>query len=386
MRLMMYSQDGMGLGHLRRTRNIAREVLELQPDAHILAVADAPDAPFFPRLDRMEFVKLPTIVKTGPGAWRAHTARTNETVALRGQLILDAYKEFSPDAVLVDHMPAGARGELMPLLDNALASRERPRLILGLRDILDEPSTVERAWREDGALDYLGEYDRVLVHGAPDVYDAAEQYGLCQRTRRLTYNHYVAPRRPHRTTAAASTDPFVLMTGGGGADAYRLARAFVGAVSILRRSRTLRSLVLAGPNMPSDEQASLMTAAAAAGVEVRTSMSDATKALRRASALVTMGGYNTLCEALAWRKRALVVPRSGPSAEQRMRSRIFAERGLVRLIEPEELSPERLADSLDGLLDEPVTLPDDVPVPPLDGARRAARLIVQLVPAAAGTR
>jgi predicted glycosyltransferase len=127
-------------------------------------------------------------------------------------------------------------------------------------------------------------------------------------------------------------------------------------------------------------------AAAAAGVEVRTSMSDATKALRRASALVTMGGYNTLCEALAWRKRAVVVPRSGPSAEQRMRSKIFAERGLVRLIEPEALSAERLADSLDDLLGEPVTLPVDAPVPPLDGARRAARLIVRLVPAGAATR
>ena len=378
MRLMIYSQDGMGLGHLRRSRNIAREVLALQPDSRVLAVADAPDAPFFPRLAGMHFLKLPTIIKTGRREWqaRAPSDEVRDVVATRAKLIGEAFHEFKPDAVLVDHMPVGAQGELKPLLDAAIARRERPALFLGLRDILDRPEAIAEVWSELGAYDYLREYDTVLIHGCREIYDSAAAYGLSEHARTLRYNNYVAPRRGRGTEVPASGEPFVLVMGGGGADAYPLARTFLEAMPALLRNTPLHALVLTGPNMPAAERESLATMAAALPVEVRTKSRDATDLLRRASAVVTMGGYNTLGEVLAWRKPALVVPRAGPSAEQRMRSRLFAERRLVRMLEPEALSPGRLADELLALLADD-GMPEEANIPPLDGAARAAALILR---------
>ncbi len=59
-----------------------------------------------------------------------------------------------------------------------------------------------------------------------------------------------------------------------------------------------------------------------------------------------MAGYNSLCQVLQLRRKSLVVPRSGPSAEQQMRARVFAERGLAEVIFPGELSPKKMAGKL----------------------------------------
>jgi len=53
-----------------------------------------------------------------------------------------------------------------------------------------------------------------------------------------------------------------------------------------------------------------------------------------------MGGYNTVCEAVSFRKRALVVPRVTPRREQLIRAELFRERGLVDLLHPHALAPD----------------------------------------------
>src|SRR3990172_5563368 len=159
MRLLMYSQDGMGLGHLRRTHNIASEILASQPDARILVVADSPVAPFFTPIPGMTFLKLPTIVKVAKTEWQSESTTIEQAIELRAQRIVDAYREFQPDVISVDHMPLGALGELKPLLDTASEEKERPKLVLGLRDVLDKPETIRDIWDDLGAYDYLERYD-----------------------------------------------------------------------------------------------------------------------------------------------------------------------------------------------------------------------------------
>ena len=374
MRLLVYSQDGMGLGHLRRTRNIALELLAGQPQCSVLTIADSPVAPFFAPLPGMAYLKLPTLVKTGAHDWRAGSADLDGALRSRSATILQAFRDFRPDAVLVDHMPAGVLGELKPLLEEASTARERPRLVLGLRDILDAPATIAEAWSAQDAYRYLGLYDAVAIYGCRDVFDAEEAYGLAARARSVTFCHYVAAQAEAATPAAEAT-PFVLVMGGGGADAFPLAHAFLDALPSVLAQTGVRALIVTGPNMPVEERARLAAQAAGLPVQVETSVADATALLQRASAVVTMGGYNSLCEVLRWRKKALVVPRPAPSAEQRMRARLFAARGLMRMIDPDDLTPDRLAAELVALLAAD-GIPDEANIPPLDGARRAAQLLL----------
>jgi predicted glycosyltransferase len=384
-RVLIYSQDGKGLGHLRRTVNISQEVLAAEPTASILVLSDSPTAPFFPPFKGMDYVKLPTIVKTGRSSWRSPDWQTStlplgirRIVELRGQIILQAFCQFKPDVVLVDHMPVGALGELKPMLDQASPKGRRPALFIGLRDVLDAPEVIRRAWMELGAYEYLERYDGVLIYGCRDVYDADRVYELSGRHRKVFYCNYVGPVGANGSTAPSAQFPgeaLILMMGGGGADAFPLAKTFLQALPIVRQRLRVRGMVLTGPNMPRVERDALVGQSRRCPVLVQSTSENVPALLRNVSAVVTMAGYNSLCEVLEAQKKALVVPRRGPSAEQRLRCELFAERDLIRVLHPDSLSPERLAAELMKLLEEDA-VPDPRRIPALDGARQAARVLI----------
>ena len=377
-RLLIYSQDGLGLGHLRRARNIAREVVDREPGCGVLVVADSPATPFFASLPGVDYVKLPTILKGDTSVWRAGSLpfQTEEMVTLRARLMLSIMAEFNPDVVLVDHMPLGALGELKPMLDAAARRDSRPRFLLGLRDILDSPDVIHRVWTELGAYEYLQLYDEVLIYGCRELYDAERAYALSTHARKTRYCGYVATRSDGVESFRAADEPLVLVTGGGGGDAFPLAKAFLEAFPRLSRTLRLRALILTGPNMRAAARDMLVAEAAAYPIEVR--CEDATPWLPQASAVLTMAGYNSLCEVLRWQKKALVVPREGPSAEQRIRSQLFAERRLIRVIEPAQLGHGILTRELPRLMSDGIPDPDNIP--PLDGAEQAADAILATAP------
>jgi predicted glycosyltransferase len=95
-----------------------------------------------------------------------------------------------------------------------------------------------------------------------------------------------------------------------------------------------------------------------------------------------MAGYNTLAEVLRLGHKALVVPRAGPSAEQQMRCRLLAQRNLIDVLYPGQLSPQTLAERL--LLDlERNDYPSPDGVVDTRGVHAAASLLLNLAGARA---
>ena len=89
-----------------------------------------------------------------------------------------------------------------------------------------------------------------------------------------------------------------------------------------------------------------------------------------------MGGYNTLAEAAASSVPAVCVPCVGPGRDQLVRARAFAERGLVRLVEPDLLEPELLRAEVDAAL--AAGPPARSALPDIGGDRRAAHYLLEL--------
>lgn len=387
-RVMIYSQDGLGLGHLRRTTLLAAECLAAAPTASVLTVCDSPLSQFFARRDGHDYVKLPSIRKIRPGEWSpiSLAQRFGDVLRLRTELIRTAANGFRPDVLLVDHMPHGAMGELVPTL-HALR-RMGTRAVLGLRDILDAPETVRERWHLEGAFDAVEEhFDQVLVYGSRNVFDVAHEYAWPAAVRdRLRYCGYVsspAPDTPgeelrRRYLGAHEHDgQLVVAMAGGGADAVELFDTLVTAAPEVLAGRRGAVVVITGPFFPAEERTRL-TALAGPGVTVLTSVPDALSYMRAADLVVAMAGYNTTVELLTTGARALLVPRRGPSAEQQMRASRFAARGWVRWLPPEQLDPASLADAVAAALEAPVS-----PVrlaPDLDGRRRAARHLLAATP------
>ena len=72
-----------------------------------------------------------------------------------------------------------------------------------------------------------------------------------------------------------------------------------------------------------------------------------------ADVVVARAGYNTVCEILSFARPAVLIPRATVNREQLLRAEALAQRGLARLIRPDELTPERLLGAIDDLLAQP---------------------------------
>ena len=68
-----------------------------------------------------------------------------------------------------------------------------------------------------------------------------------------------------------------------------------------------------------------------------------TAILQKASCVVAMGGYNTICEILSFRKKALIVPRVIPRKEQLIRASRLQSKGYLDVLRPDELDSHSLS-------------------------------------------
>jgi predicted glycosyltransferase len=137
------------------------------------------------------------------------------------------------------------------------------------------------------------------------------------------------------------------------------------------------SLLICGPSLPAPERDRIINLSRHhSHVIVREFMGDLMSHLAAADAIVSMAGYNTVCEVLTLGKRAVVVPRMRPVQEQWIRAERMDRLGLVRAIHPDNLDPAFLARSVASEI-----LSTDEPPPPrvdLNALERIAELVENL--------
>ncbi|MCA9323223.1 MAG: hypothetical protein KDB53_20975, partial [Planctomycetes bacterium] len=169
---LIYSHDTYGLGHLRRSLLVAGAITREAPGAGVLIATGSPRAQAFTPPKGVGILSLPAVLKRADGSYRSRDLDLPlpRLLDMRARLILSAWRDLKPDLVFVDHSPLGVEGELIPLLDAIRASENRPQLVLGLRDIIDDAEVVHRSWQASGVYERLErDYDRVLVYGCERV-------------------------------------------------------------------------------------------------------------------------------------------------------------------------------------------------------------------------
>lgn len=352
LRVAFYSHDTVGLGHIRRNLLIAQTIAQATRNVTILMLAGAHEAAVLPMPPNVDCTTLPSIQKDNDGHYRARRLNLTlrQIVSLRARMIQGALEAFRPDLLIVDTEPRGAFRELEPAL-SWLRMQGRTHCILGLRDVRDHAVAVRREWREasnDAAIrDY---YDAVWVYGDPRVYDVVREYHLSRDvTTKLQYTGYLDQRARLRFVRAGDDGPrvletlpagrMVLCTVGGGQDGAALVRAFIAT----ELPQDAFGLILAGPQMAADTLDELRgRAARAKRVRVLRFLAEPAPLLGHADRLITMGGYNSTLEAVSFGKPALIVPRVRPRQEQWIRADRFRALGLLDVLHPDDLSPQRL--------------------------------------------
>jgi predicted glycosyltransferase len=357
-RFLLYSHDGLGLGHVRRNLAIAKALSDVSADARILILTGAPE------VERLGLPRHVSVAKL-PGPHRSDQ-----------KVLAAAVEIFRPEVLLVDHQPFGAGGELGPALELVRASGGQA--ILGLPDVLDDAEGVDLEWRRRGLFERIPEYfGRVLVYGQPDVLDPVTEYAFAAGLAEITsFCGYVVSPPDGIPVRAVDPRTRVLGTAGDGDPGFDLLDAFVAAAD----GADWRATVVAGTHLPMDRRNELRTKAAAAGVEYRKAVPELPTEFASFDALVCRGGYNTLAEAVASSVPTVCVPNVEPTREQLVRARAFESRGLLRVVEPAELDPERLRTELESALAGPARSESGSGLD-LGGARRAAHHLLEVAAA-----
>lgn len=377
-RVLIYCHDTFGLGHLRRCRAIAHALVEKDKDLSILILSGSPIIGSFDFRARVDFVRVPGVIKLRNGEYTSLNLhiKVEETLEMRASIIRHTAEIFDPDLFIVDKEPLGLRGEVGPTLE--LLRRRGAPLVLGLRDVMDEPAQLGPEWSRKNVVPALKRYyDDIWVYGLPQICDPLAGIELPQSVRqRMTYTGYLRRNMvpPSPQLANLGDAPFVLVTPGGGGDGEALIDWVLSAYEH-DHSLPHRAVLVFGPFMQPELQTEFIARAQRLS-QVTSITFDARieSLLARAVGVVAMGGYNTFCEILSFDKRALIVPRTQPRLEQYIRAARAQELGLVRmLVDDGARDPRDMATALRQLPQQ--SRPSGVVVPGLlDGLNSVNRL------------
>lgn len=338
-RVLMYSHDTFGLGHLRRCRTIANALVENFSGMRVLIISGSQIAGAFDYKSRVDFVKVPSVIKLRNGEYTSLSQHIDlkDTVDLRRTMIRQTAKSFQPDIFIVDKEPMGLKGEVEETL--AYLGAQGTTLVLGLRDVMDAPHLLEKEWRSNDNLSKIEKYyDQVWVYGPPDfcdplaglnvppaVREKMDFVGFLQRS----VNEDVPPQQ-------RSLGDYLLVTTGGGGDGGDLVADVLAAYEH-DPGFDQKALIVLGPYMKAELRAEYMERGQGVPqVEIIEFDMHMEGLIAGSRAVVGMGGYNTFCEILSFDKPALIVPRVSPREEQLIRALRAAELGVIDMLHPDD--------------------------------------------------
>jgi predicted glycosyltransferase len=328
LKILQYCQHVLGIGHFFRSMEIARALR----DHEILFVEGGQPLEGFEAPPHVERLLLPPLMMdenfrrmdTGGG-------ELDRIQQSRRDKLLQSFREFDPDAVLIELFPFGRKRfgfELVPLLELA-ATRRRVRVICSLRDILVEKD--DPAKYEERVLSVLNRYyDLLLVHSDPALFRLEETFSRIDDVRvPIRYTGYVVRPAPEgrrrdglRTIAASS---------GGGRVGGDLLEAAVEAVKLLP-DEDLRLRVFPGPFLGDSDRSRLEAAVERdPRISVEPFSPNFLQVLADADLSVSMAGYNTCMDLLASGVRALVWP-FGQNREQGLRAERLERIGVLEVL------------------------------------------------------
>ncbi len=374
MKILLYCQHLLGMGHYVRSLALAGGL----KDHQVYFINGGVPIPQISIPENTELVQLPSI-QSDENFTRLITNATSDILKTRRDTLLNLYQQIKPDILLIELFPFGRRKfefELIPLLETNLNNPHRARVICSLRDILVTKSNQTKY--EARVCKQVARYfDAILVHADPEIITLDESFSrVADLHAKIYYTGYVVPQNGHEFSPS-DKDPNVTkitVSAGGGRVGFPLLKTAIEAKSLLMAENIPVSMTLiTGPFLPEQEKMQLQTLAKKdSDIKIIRFVPDLCAWLKSSQVSVSMAGYNTCLDVLQARVPAVLVPfTGGGNDEQRRRAGALAARGLARLLLPENLTPETLAQAIQ----ETVKIQPPEFAIDLAGAQNSAKII-----------
>lgn len=353
-RILMYSHDTFGLGHLRRCRAIAHAIVEQFKGVSVLIISGSQIAGAFDFRARVDFVKIPSVIKLYNGQYDSigEYIEIEEILEMRKLIIQRTAEVFQPDIFIADKEPLGLKGELVPTLE--MFQERGTSCVLGIRDVMDSPRLLKKEWEENKIIEQIERYyNRLWVYGPKDFWDPLTGFDISESlSERIRYTGFLDRDQPSSSHMEAATlpDRYILVTAGGGGDGSVLMEQVIAA---REHDPTLDFplVMVLGPFMNTENRERIRQRVSQLKNVILVDFDNRMEVLiQNAEAIVGMCGYNTFCEAMAFDKKALFVPRMVPREEQYIRAKRASELQLCQMLTPDEAAqPSIMAQKLRDL-------------------------------------
>jgi len=372
-RLMIYVQNLLGIGHLRRAAGISRAAVERGFDVRFVSGG-------FPIKDlnigEARFYQVPP-VRSLDGDFKTLVDENNNEITnlwrdKRRKLLLDLFEKIQPQILLTELFPFGRRQfrfELIPLLTKAKDAKSCSQVVCSMRDILVTKPRHDRNLEIVETLENF--YQKILVHGDRKVISLAETFPLEQRISHLIeYTGYVLTPGHIGDTGRDGTGEIIVSAGGGAVGYATLPKIFK-----LRNKVSIRDFpwrFVTGPHMPLEVFKELKEKETK-DTFVERNRPDLPAVISRAKLSISQAGYNTIAEIINAGTPAVVVPyEGGIETEQRLRSDLLAKRSLLQIVDENELTVKNMNNAIHQALNiEPMRKLDIN----LNGASHTAHLL-----------
>ena len=377
-RLLFYCQHILGIGHLMRSMEIVKG---LMADFQVCFINGGEAIADFPIPPGVEVVQLPPL-KTDDEFSELHLPPGFDSLpavfSARCQQMTAVVEQFQPDIFMVELFPFGRRrfsAELIPVIE---AARDRgARIVSSLRDIV--VTKQDQARHEAKICKLINQYfDLLLIHGDPEFMPLERSFSRVADLRcPVHYTGYVVQTTATQALTGgdrrADSAPMILVSVGGGRFGHQLLHCVAQASPYLQEQIPHHIHLFAGPFSPDSVYEPLRELAQTCpNLTVRRYTSDLVSYMQQADLSINMGGYNTTLNVLKTGTRSMLLPFTGNGdQEQTIRAERLEALGVVSIIRPADLQPQRLAQRIVAHLQtQPTSLQFD-----LNGVTQTAQIL-----------
>lgn len=376
---LVHCQYVYGIGHFVRTCELARGLSEVF-DVYILNGGEA--VPSYDLPPGVTCVQLPAIYKE---EHLDHLSPVDPALSLaecfeaRARQIERLLCRARPDVLITEHFPFGLlfEAEATWLIGRVKEHNPRAKVVSSVRDVIESKEGGQHDAHACALIHRF--YDMVLVHGDPEVLALSASFPRAgEISVPLHHTGYVV--QPPPPPAPRADPPELVVSVGGGRLGEELLHAALDAHRAVASAWRHHLVLFAGAFQ---RDVGKLRARIDASGPSRVTLNEFgrepyRRALAGATAVIGMGGYNTLLEAVSTRLPTLVYRRKfqGNNTEQDLRLSAFERAGLVQVLGPEELDPERMAARILKLVGGHEGPRAEVR---MDGAVEASRLLTRLV-------
>lgn len=347
-RLMFYCQHILGMGHLVRSMEIVRGLVN---DFQVCFINGGEIVTGFAIPPEVEVINLPAI-KTDSEFQQLQPVDETYTLAevqeIRKRTLLETAAAFQPDVLMIELFPFG-RGkfsfELVPLMEQVKSLKPSAKVVCSLRDIV--VTKRDQTKYEAKVCKLMNQYfDLLLVHGDPQFQPLAETFSRVEELHcPVHYTGYVVQPQPETNPTIVDDRPLILVSVGGGRFGHELLDCVAKAAPLLANQLPHRIQMFTGPFMPEDKFAELQTIAQDnPNLSIDRFTPNLLTYMQQADLSISMSGYNTTMNVLTTGVRAMILPFTGnDDQEQTIRAAKLEQLGVVEMIRPEDLQPDRFA-------------------------------------------